>query len=107
MALAQAAEKNKHCCHTPWAMFCGSSFVLAEILSGRGSKDQIDSLKLGKNNLLTRGNRSVKSKSVILEDIRPKFPQFHNPASFRGMIPKQQYVSTHAILCHAATASDL
>lgn len=26
MALALAAEKNKHCCHTPRVMFCGSAF---------------------------------------------------------------------------------
>lgn len=25
--LAQAAEKNKHCCHTLWVMFCCSFFV--------------------------------------------------------------------------------
>lgn len=26
MALALAAEKNKHCCHTPRVMFCGWAF---------------------------------------------------------------------------------
>lgn len=56
-------------------------FVLAEILSGEGWRESDWFLNWARIIFRAEKKRSVKCKSVILEDIWPKFPHFHNPAS--------------------------